>query len=729
MRYLAHHAPAVNRRSFLKLSGAGLALGLIGPLSGAETASAQAATDLATPFLSISPAGIVTVISKHVEFGQGSATGLATLVAEELDADWDQVRVGFAPADAGTYANAMFGVQGTGGSTAMANSWDQYRQAGAVARAMLINAAAEDWGVPAAEITIAKGVVSHGDRTATFAELAAAAGAQPVPAMDSVSLKTPDQWTLIGQQTHRIDSQLKTSGAVGAFALDQRPEGRIVATLLKAPAFGGTLVGFEIGEAATVKGFIDAFQVGDAVAVLAQSTWPALKAKGLIQAEWDLADAETRSTEQLVAAHRASLEDEGLVARDQGDAAAALASAAQVVEADFTFPYLAHAPMETLNATIQLTDDGATIWAGSQIQTVDQMVAASVLGINPANLAIHTTWAGGSFGRRATPDAHLMAEAASIAKAYAERTGNRPPIQLVYSREDDITGGYYRPMYAHRVRVGLDADGQITGWHHKVAGQSIFTGTAFAAMMVHNGIDHSTVEGIADTTYQLPAMRTEVVTISSKVPGLWWRSVGHTHTAYAMEVMMDQAAKAAGADPIAYRIAHYPEGSREAGVLRALQDQTGGVDAAPEGRFRGVACHKSFNTYVAEMVEVSQGEDGLLTLHKVWCAVDCGIAVNPDMVRAQMEGAIGYGLGAILRNKVRWDEGGQPLDVNFDTYTPLRISDMPEIAVHIVASDVSPTGVGEPGLPPLGPALANAWFAATGTLITDLPFSDHGIVA
>lgn len=714
-------APAPTRRSFLKLSAGalgGLMLGVALPARKVEAAGDA----LATPFVHITPDNKVIVLSKHLDKGQGAATGLATLVAEELDAAPEQVEAVFAPSNPELYKNFAFGVQGTGGSTAMANSFEQYRRAGATARAMLVQAAALDWGVPADEITVSRGVVSGGGRSASFGELTMQAAMQDVPV--EVALKAPEEWVYIGKGFPRVELPAKTTGSVGLFGMDAQPENVLVAVTARPPRFGATLTSVDTGEALAVPGVEQVLQIPQGVAVVARNTWAAMQGREALALTWEDGSGETRGTEELMTEFRALLDQPGTAAPARGDAAAALDAAAHVVEAEYSFPYLAHAQMEPLDMTVLYDGARATFWGGSQIQTMDHGTAAAVLGLDFPNVEINTTWAGGSFGRRATPDAHLIAEAATLAKAWLEAGNEARPIKLIYSREDDIKGGYYRPMALHRVRAGVGQDGRISGWEHRIVSQSIFTGTGFESFVVHGGVDHSTIEGIGDTTYDIADMALDVHHPAVGVPTLWWRSVGHTHTAYVMETMMDELARASGQDPVAFRLAHLKGDARLAGVLRLAAEKAG--EAGPEGTHRGVAVHKSFGSYVAEVADVRMREDGTVKVEQVICAVDCGVAVNPDNIRAQIEGGLGYGLSAILREEITLTNG-EVDQFNYPDYMPLRITDMPEVEVHIVPSADAPTGVGEPGTPPIGPAVANAVFAATGQRVRELPFARHGL--
>ncbi|MBA5778576.1 xanthine dehydrogenase family protein molybdopterin-binding subunit [Stappia sp. F7233] len=724
MKPIANAAPS--RRSFLKLSAGaagGLLIGL--RLPGASGAAMAAEGELAQPFVHIRADNTVTVIVKHLDKGQGAATGLATLVADELDATHEQVRVEFAPADAERYKNLFFGVQGTGGSTAIANSFQQYRTAGATAKAMLVAAAAKAWGVPAAEIAVSKGELSHASgRKASFGEMAGLAAAESLP--ESPRLKTPEEWVFIGKSFPRLDTKMKTVGAPGVYGIDHKAENMLVAVVAHPPKFGAKPKTVDAAAAREVPGVVDVLTLPAGVAVLADKTWPAIRARELLEITWDETEAETRGSEEMLAELQAMAARPGLKAHVHGDAEAGLAGAATVIEAEYSFPFLAHAPMEPLDVTILFDGGTAEFWTGSQLQTVDQNVAAAVLGITPDKVAINTLWAGGSFGRRAQPDSHPIDEAAHIAKAWAG-AGNTPrPIKVVWTREDDIKGGYYRPMVAHKVRAGIDAEGNITGWQHRVASKSILIGSPFEAFLVKDGVDETTAEGITDMTYAAGAIDVEVHNAQTAVPVLWWRSVGHTHTAYVVETMIDRLAKAAGKDPVAFREGLLKDDPRKLGVLRLAAEKAGWNDPLPEGRHRGVAVHKSFNTYVAEVAEISFRDDGTVKVEKVTCAVDCGVPVNPDNIRAQMEGGIGYGLGAILRNEITMTDG-EVDQSNFDAYLPLRISDMPQIEVHVVPSTEAPTGAGEPGTPPIGPAVANAIAAAKGEWITALPLSKQGL--
>ncbi len=674
-------------------------------------------------FVRIGADDTVTVVIKHLDMGQGNTTGLATILADELGADWAQVRTAFAPADAALYNNLLMGpIQGTGGSTAVANSWVQLRKAGAAAREMLVAAAAFQWRVPVAEITVADGVVRHApsNRQARFGELAASAATLPVPA--EPRLKDPSEWTLIGKGVPRLDSKAKTDGSA-VYALDIRRPGQVTAVIARAPNFGGTVKSFDAARARTVPGVLDVVRVPSGVAVIARDTWSAMQGRKALTVAWDESAAETRSSEAILAEYREKAKAPGLTASTRGDPEAGLKGAAKVIEAEFTFPYLAHAAMEPLNVTIEKAADGGyDAYAGFQFQTIEQATMAAVLGVTPDKVRLHTTWAGGSFGRRATPTADYAAEVAAVLKA----TGEKAPVHLVWTREDDMTGGYYRPSVLHKVRAGIDARGAIVGWDHVMVGKSIMIGSPFEAMIVKDGIDATTVEGASDTAYALPAYRFGVHNGREGVPVLWWRSVGHTHTAHVMEVMIDELAHAADVDPVAYRLSLLAQAPQLAAVLKLAADKAGWTGKPQEkGRGLGVAVHESFGSYVAMVADVSAQEAGI-RVNRIVAAVDVGVPVNPDVIRAQVEGAVGFALSAVLRNRITLKDG-QVQEHNFDAYEPTRMSEMPKVEVHIVPSQAAPTGIGEPGVPVLAPAIANAVFSATGQRLRALPLDLSGV--
>ena len=712
-----------SRRGFLQGSAAAGVLLVIGARPNGAIAAGDAATQL-NPFVKIGTDGRVVAIVKHFEKGQGPATGLSTLIAEEIGLRMDQIEYEFAPSNPELYANLAFGqFQGTGGSTAMANSFMQYRQAGAAARAVLIDAAAAAWGVDPGSLDIVDGEVTGVGNAAPIGDFVVAAAKLTAP--EEPVLKTPDQWRLIGNpDVRRLDSAIKGDGTA-MFAMDVYLPGQMIAMLARPPQMGGLVTGFDDGEAQTIPGFIRAATLPNnaAVAVYAEHTWAAMQARDLLTVEWDLSNAETRDSAQIKDEIMAALDAEEEFNVLKNDPAP-MDQAATVIEETFYFPLLAHAPMEPLNCTIEANDDGGiTLHDGAQFPTGPHMALAQIFELPMDKVRINTMLAGGSFGRRATPSADFQGEA-GLAFVSTDRTR---PVKLVWSREDDIKGGYYRPAFGHRVRVGLSDAGEIVAWDHRIAGQSIMKGTAFEDFAVHDGVDHSSVEGVADTPYSIPGFHVGLTDTQKATSTLWWRAVGHTHTAYAMEVMMDMAARAAGRDPVEFRLAHLgdsTDGQRKATALRLASEQ-GNWGNAPAGHTQGIAVHKSFGSFVAEVVEISGNAEKGVQIEKVTCAVDCGIAVNPDVIKAQIEGGVGYGLGHAMRDEITLT-GGVVDQYNFPDYEPLRIGDIGAIETHIVASAEAPTGIGEPGTPPAAPALANA-IANTGQVVALLPMVNNGV--
>ena len=668
------------------------------------------------PFVRVDDEGTVTVISKHVEAGQGIFTGLATILAEELDADWGRVRVESAPADERVYNNLLFGpFQATGGSTGIANSYEQYRRAGAMARAQLVMAAAATWETPAGEISVEQGMVkhAHSGRQATFGELARKAADIAPP--DEVELKNPRAFKLIGKQDGRVDIEPKAGGSA-RYAMDMRLPGMLTAVVARPPRSGGRVKSFDAAQALAISGVTDVVEIPEGVAVVATDSWSAISGRNALKIEWDDDQAEMRGSAELLAEYHTLLGSPGQIAHRQGDVEKALTGTKHVLEATFEFPYLAHAPMEPLNCVVQLSENGCEIWAGDQFQTIDQENAAKAAGLDIRQVEIHTIFAGGSFGRRANDNSDYIVEGVHVAKVLA----GRAPVHLIWTREDDIRGWRYRPLFVHRVQAGLDEQGNPLAWHHRLAGQSILANTPFEGAMIIDGIDSASVEGLTDMPYAIPHHTVELHTPRVKVPVLWWRSVGHTHTAFAVEVFLDELAKEAGRDPVELRRALLAGHPRHLGVLELAAEKAGWGSPLQPGMSRGVAVHESFNTFVAQVAEVSIDSDGTFEVQRVVCAVDCGTAVNPGIIKAQMEGGIAFGLSAALEETVTLDSG-QVRQSNFDTYKLLRFDRMPEVEVYIVPSDENPTGVGEPGVPPVAAAVANAVFAATGRRFRRMP--------
>jgi isoquinoline 1-oxidoreductase subunit beta len=723
----------VSRRGFLK-AGAGLTLGVVTPGAWAQAPAGPgkpgrqaAAGGVLAPnaFVRVGADDTVTVIVKHLEMGQGTYTGLPTLVAEELDADWRQVRTEGAPADASRYSNLMFGAQGTGGSSSVANSYEQLRKAGAAARAMLVAAAAERWRVAPDTITVQRGVVLHAPskRRATFGQLAADAAKQPVPA--DVKLKDPKDFVYIGQRAPRTDSRAKSTGTA-IFTQDVRLPGMLTAVVAHPPRFGAKVKSFDAAAAKAVKGVVEVLAVPQGVAVVASDFWQAKKGRDALVVEWDESSAFKLGSAEIMSEYRRLAGTRGLPARKDGDPDGALAGAAKTLEAAYEFPYLAHATMEPMNCVVKLSPEECEIWNGEQFQSIDQPSVAGALGIKPEQVKLNMLYAGGSFGRRANPHADYVVEAAMIAKGLAQTRGGSATVKLVWTREDDMRAGYYRPMYYHALSGGLDEKGNIVAWRQRIVGQSIFTGTTSEGMMVKDGIDATSVEGASTLPYRIPNLGVELHTPKiAAVPVQWWRSVGSTHTAFSTETFFDQLAAIAGRDPFQLRRALLARHPRHRAALELAASEGNWGQPLAEGRRgerrgRGIAVHESFSTVVAQVAEVTVRPDGGLRVDRVVCAVDCGVAVNPDIIRAQMESGIAYGLTAALYGAITLKDGVVEQS-NFHDYRPLRINEMPRIGVYIVRSTEKPTGVGEPATPVIAPAVANAVLAATGKPLRSLP--------
>jgi isoquinoline 1-oxidoreductase beta subunit len=706
------------RRKFLKDSAAlagGLVIGFYLPLKGGRAYAADAPPKPTYPpnaFIRIAPDDSITIVINKSEMGQGVYTSLAMLIAEELEADWSRISVESAPV-AAVYNHTSFPMQMTGGSSSIPSSWEQLRRVGASGRVMLIRAAAQQWGVPESECHAANSQVIHaGGKKLSYGALADAAAKLPLP--DNVALKSPRDFKIIGKPTRRLDTPAKINGTA-QFGLDVYVPDVLTVLIARSPVFGGKVKGFDATEARKVSGVQGVYQVPTGIAVAASGFWPAKTARDLLEIEWDEGPGAALSTPGMFAEFLELAKTPGAVARKDGDTDKGFKSAHKTVSAEYQVPYLAHAAMEPLNVVVDLKPDHCTIWTGTQMQTVDCAMAAKTAGLKMEQVEIHTMFLGGGFGRRANPRSDFVIEAVQAAKAVGK------PVKVVWTREDDTQGGNYRPMWADRIEAGIAKDGKPLAWKHTIVGQSIVAGTAFEGFLVKNGIDATSVEGAADLPYMIPNLQVDLHSPKNEVPVQWWRSVGHSHTAFVVETMIDELAHLAKKDPVAYRLGILPEKSRYRGVLQLAADKAGwGRKKLPAGHAYGVAVHESFNSYVAEIAEVSL-ENGKIRVHRVVAAVDCGMVVNPDGVNQQLESAIVYGLSAALHGAITL-ENGRVMQSNFNDYAPLRYSEMPRVEVHIVASSEPPTGIGEPGTPPIAPAVANAVFKLTGKRMRRMPF-------
>jgi len=716
----------ISRRTFIKATAlivGGLVIAFNIPqakrflLPGAKDTAGADASKLPAPnaFLRIGTDNTITVMLAHSEMGQSIWTTLPMLIAEELDADWSKIKVEHAKA-APEYIHTAYGIQITGGSSTTWSEFDRYRQAGALTRALLVAAAAEELSVTAASLKTENGFVISGDKKISYGDLAEAAAKLETP--KTVTLKKPEDWKIIGKATKRLDGPEKINGSA-IFGQDVHFDGLKTAMVARSPVFGGTVKSFDAGAAKKIKGVHNVVQVPTGVAVIADNYWSAKQGRDALKVEWDLGVNAGLDSKKMLEEYRSLAAKEGLPAAKAGDTKAALSKAAQVVEAEYILPYLAHSPMEPLNCAVKINADGCEIWTGTQMQTTDQQAAAKILGLKPEQVKIHTLFLGGGFGRRANPAADFVSEAVHVAKAAGM------PVKTVWSREDDIKGGYYRPMFLHKAKIGLNADGMPDAWEHIEVGQSIMVGTPFEQFMIKDGVDATSVEGVADSAYlkAIPNHHVSLHTVKASIPVLWWRSVGHSHSAFAMESLIDELAHAAGKDPLQYRRALLKDHPRHLAALNLAAEKAGWDKPLAKGIFRGIAVHESFGSYVAHVAEVSVTK-GAVKVHRVVCAIDCGLSVNPDSLKAQMESSVSFGLGAALQSEITFGDG-MVQQSNFHDYKVMRMADMPKIEVYIVPSTEKMGGVGEPAVPPIAPAVTNAIFAATGKRIRSLPIGDQ----
>lgn len=710
----------MNRREFMKnsaLAGGGLLLACHLPFGTHEAFAADKNDFAPNAYLRIGTDDSVTVIVGKSEMGQGVYTSLPMLLAEELCCDWKKVTVRPSPV-APEYNHAQFGpIMVTGGSTSVRSEWDRLSLAGAAAREMLVAAAAQEWKVDPADCRAENGIVlGPGGKQLSFGKLASKAAKLPVP--KKPKLKTGAK-KLLGKPLHRLDSPAKINGTA-LFGIDVHLPGILTAVIERPPVFGGRVKSFDAVKSLAVPGVKRVVAVDAGVAVVADGFWPAMKGRDLLQVVWEEGDGAKVSTPAMREEYARLAETPGLTARKDGDAPAVLARAVKRFEVEYEVPYLAHAPMEPLNCFVDLRKESCLIRTGSQSQTMDRNAAARVCGLDPEQITLETTLLGGGFGRRGCTGSDFVIEAVQVAREIGQ------PVKVIRTREDDMRAGYYRPMWYDRVSACLDGKGMPLAWHHRIVGQSIIAGTPFESAMVKDGIDDTSVEGAANTPYAIPNLQVELHSPKNAVPVLWWRSVGHSHTAFVMESFLDELAHAAGQDPFQYRRRLLAKHPRTLKVLETVAKKAGWGEPLPEGQGRGIAVHESFGSFIAQVAEVSLDGKGNIKVHRVVCAVDCGRIVNPDTIKAQMESCITFGLSAALHGAITLKDG-RVEQGNFNDYALVRMSAMPKVEVHIIKSSEPPGGIGEPGVPPVAPAVANALFAATGARVRSLPMTAEKI--
>jgi isoquinoline 1-oxidoreductase beta subunit len=710
----------INRREVLKggvALGGGLILAWYLPVPGQAASDAKTTVFTPNAFLRLGKDGWVTIIDNKSEMGQGVYTSLPMIVAEELDCDWQKVRVEPAPVNP-AYNHTQFGSQITGGSTSVRTEWERLAKAGATARAMLIQAAEKTWRLAPGKCRTEKGQVIHPDgRRLDYGKLAAKAAKLPVPA--DVPVKAPAGYSLIGRPIHRLDSPAKVNGSA-VFGIDVQIPGMLTAVIARPPVYGGTPKHFNDEKAKALPGVMAVVQVTAGVAVAATGFWPANQGRKALEITWDDGPAATFSTEDIRRQFADAARTPGAVARKDGDVAAAMLQAVKKLEVDYDAPYLAHAPMEPLNCVVDLRADGCDVYTGTQMQTGDRNAAARISGLPPEKVNIHTTFLGGGFGRRANPASDFVVEAVEVAKAVGK------PVKVIRTREDDMGQGYYRPCWHDRVIAGLDDKGDVVCWQHTIVCQSIMAGTPFEKG-IEKGIDPTSVEGVVDSPYAIPHFQVELHSPKLPITVQWFRSVGHSFNAFATESVIDELAHAAGKDPVEFRqrlLARHP---RHSNVLETAVKKAGWGQPLPEGHALGVAVHESFGSYIADVAEVSVSTEGYIHVHRMVCVVDCGRIVNPDTIAAQMESGIIFGLTAALYGAITVKDG-HIQQKNFDGYPLLSFAQTPKIEVHIIPSAEAPGGIGEPGVPPIAPAVANAVFAATGARVRSLPLTPQKVL-
>lgn len=706
-----------SRRKFLQTTaaiGGGLVIGFHLPAFAKqiEKLGISSAENFApNAFVRIGKDNIITVIVNHSEMGQGAYTSLPMIIADELDADWSKVKFEAAPVDP-VYNHPGFGMQGTGGSTSTWVEWDRFRNAGATGRYLLIAAAAQTWNVDPSTLRTDKGFVIHNPsgRKISYGELVDKAATITAP--KEVKLKNAKDFKFIGKPVKRLDTPEKIDGS-GIFGIDVKIPGLLTAVIARAPVFGGKVKSFNADKAKAIPGVKEVVQIDRGIAVVANSFWPAKLGREALEIVWDEGALSTLESKAQTKQYADLAKQTGAVAKKEGDVSAAKDKAVRKFDVVYDLPYLAHAPMEPLNCVADVKPDSCEIWVGTQFQTVDAMTAAAITGLKPNQIKLHTTLLGGGFGRRAVLDAHFVSEAVQVSKAI------KSPVKVVWTREDDIRGGYYRPKAYHTISAGLDASGKPLFWKHDIVCQSFGVGTSLEGMLLQDGVDGTAVEGAREIPYEVPNRTVEWHMAPDGVPTLWWRSVGSSHTAFAVEGFIDELAKAAGKDPFEYRRMLMGKHPRQKKVLEYVAAKAGWKNPLPAGRGKGIAVHESFGSVVAMVAEVSIAKNNL-KVHKVTVAVDCGQVVNPDTIKAQMEGCVVFGLTAALYGEISF-ENGRVKQRNFHDYKMLRMNEMPVVEVHIMDSKEKMGGVGEPGVPPVAPAVMNALFTLTGKRVRTLP--------
>jgi isoquinoline 1-oxidoreductase subunit beta len=702
----------LSRRSFL-VSGAtalgGLMVAFHMPSPFSKILAAEAGPVANNAFIKIAPDNTITIVINRLEMGQGVHTSMAQLIAEELEVDWRKIKSESSNSDK-VYNDPMFHMIMTGGSTSVAHSWKQYRTVGAGMREMLLEAAAKKWNVKVSELKAKEGFIHHPKKgKVSYGELALEANKLKFP--ENPKLKDAKEYKVIGKSQKRVDAVGKSDGTA-IFGMDIRLPGMLYAAIARPSVSTAKLKSANIDAAKKVPGVVDVFKINDnKIAIIAKNTYQTRMGQEALEAKWE---TNFPGTDQVMNQFRELSKNEGKIAKEAGKIEADKIKTK--IEAEYEFPFLAHAAMEPLNCTINFDGKNAELWGGFQMPTMDHVAAQKVLGIPHENIKFNVTYAGGSFGRRASKHSDWIVDACEIAKVL------KKPVKLVYTREDDMKAGYYRPMVFHKVNLGLNEKNLLESWNHHVVGQSIAKGSIMEGFVIKDGIESVLMEGVNDTHYAIPNIKVEQSMADSPLTTLWWRSVGHTHTAYVMETMIDELAFATKQDPLEMRLKMLEKSPRHVAVLNLLKKKSDwGKYKAPKGHALGIAVHESFGSVVGHVAEVSV-ENGVPRVHKVWSAVHCGMVVNPDGAATQVEGAIAMGISAALYQQIQLKDG-EIVQKNFDEYEVVRMDSMPKVMVSFVETSEAPTGIGEPGVPPIAPAVANALFKLTGKRLRKLPFS------
>jgi isoquinoline 1-oxidoreductase beta subunit len=710
----------LTRRSFLRAgaaAGGGLMLSLRLPFASGKAEAADADGFAPNAFIRIADDGQIVLTMPYVEMGQGTYTSIPMLIAEELEVDLKQVRLEHAPPNEQLYGNPVLGgVQATGGSTTIRASWKPLRQAGAIARTMLVSAAAKRWNVDPASCRAQGGEVLHAatGRSIKYGDLAADAARIPVP--ESVMLKRPEDFRLVGTPAKRLDAPAKVNGTA-VYGIDARPPGVKIATLAQSPVFGGRVKSVDDRAAKAVNGMRQIVRLDDAVAVVADHMGAAKKGLAALVVEWDDGPHAKLNTQEIVDELEKATLNSGAVAQNIGDVGKAMATATTTVEATYQVPFLAHATMEPMNCTVHVRKDGCEVWVGTQVVARAQAAAAKTAGLPLDKVVVHNHLIGGGFGRRLEVDG--VVRAVQIAQHVDG------PVKVIWTREEDIQHDMYRPYWFDRISAGLDEKGMPLAWNHRFAGSSVVA--RWAPPVFKNGLDPDTTEGAIDLVYALANMHVEYLRVEPPgIPTAFWRSVGPSHNVFVTESFIDELAAAAKQDPVAYRRALLDKSPRAKAVLDLAAEKAGWGQLLPRGVGRGVSVQFTFATYMAQIAEVEVPKDGAVRVRRVVCAVDCGTVVNPDTVQAQIQSAIMFGITATLYGEITLKDG-RVEQTNFDTYQILSMNEVPAIEVHIVQSFEPPGGMGEPGTSAIAPAVTNAIFAATGKRLRKLPVDTNAL--